>query len=141
MGNIPSIRSFTSQNLPLQSAQAYREIASAINTREQSLYSSSETDTGIIYYEDTGSTTYLRRVYTLNSITTGTNQIALGFTPRDIFNLKGMAISGGIFIPLPFVSSTTSELIELKINGNNIEIITASSNYTTYRARIIVEYV
>lgn len=60
-------------------------------------------------------------------------------TIANIVRIDGVAKNGTTYLPLPYVDTTTGNLIELAIIGDNVSITTAA-DYSSYTAYVNIIY-
>lgn len=140
------------KEFPNTMAKVYYDIASAVNSREISIYETFQTNTGQRWFNTGDPTNKLqafRTCYVLPSIANGVNSIPVSMvldTNTQFVNIYGTANSPstGFSIPLPYVNVTTpGDEIELRVNWNtsSIEIVTSTANWTTFSAIVVLEYI
>jgi len=128
----------------------YFEVANAVNARTNGVYDKFQIASGNRYFNDGDPTNRLqsfRQIYTIASLANGTNTIATGISidaNTQFVNIYGIAESSTISTPLtPWIVGTPNDAPYLRVNRStaNIEIITTTANWTTYSAKVVLEYI
>lgn len=129
-------------------SQLYKRIANTVNTKEGGLYVQYETATSSQYFTEDNPQQF-RNVYRVtvdfgNLPNNTTKSVAHGIDFNDQFvatRIYGTATDQGnlSYLPIPYSSATANKIIELSVDGTNVNITTGIDR-TSYNAIIVIEY-
>jgi len=138
----------------LKIRQYFNDLATATNSKDSGIYDAVETVTGQqflpVFSTSTGSNanyrSVLRKVIDFGLLpNTSTKTVAHGISFQNSFSatrIYGAATDpGNTWIPLPYVSNTLANNIELFINATNVVITTGANRSNFTRTYVIVEYI
>ena len=137
-------------DMNLKLTDSYQQIASAVNNREISVYTTQELPNGQQYFNPSNAQLFqsvYRKVIDFGALPdTTTKSVAHGLTfdANTIFtHIYGAASdpTGTTYIPIPYSSPTLNENISLSVDGTNVIVETGidRTNYTT--CYIVLEYI
>ena len=141
----------------LKLRQYLNNIATATNTKDSGIYDATETITGQrflpTFSTDTGSNaTYrsvFRKVIEFGALpNNGNKSVAHGLTfteTTSITRLYGAASDPAatdwtLGLPIPYASATAANVVEMNIDGTNVNILTNQDRTAFIRTFIVIEY-
>ena len=149
MSFLPATRSFSDINVVenpdvfLRALNKFaNDTATAVNGRTIGTYTQEEVPSGNTF----NGTQSSRMVVSIPSILNGTTTTATGIPTSStlgIVNLYGIATNGTLSIPVPYINvSSPSDSVGLSFDLTSASVLleTTTSNWTGYKAYIVVEF-